>query len=340
MLAAVTEPAPASRRRRRLKLALGLIVLAPAGFVAFSLFYLRHRTWEIPAEWRAPALAKAEPVPAAGNDHDDGLWLTWLGVTGYRLNDGVTTLLVDPTPTRPSGLGLLLPCESDPELAKEWCPKADVILVNHAHHDHALDVPTIARQTGAQVYGSQSSVNLCLSRGVPAAQTHVIKGGDTLTLGTFQVEVVACYHSAIAGIQNPMAGVIPPDAGSLRWWQFGQDGCFAFRIKGGDVTLWDHPTSTYLPGSLGARTAPNLIVGITGEPLTEERAKGIVSECKPRRVLPTHYDNFLQPIGKGLSLLPGLDIEEARRHVEAADPKAAWWVLDFNQTVFLPPDED
>ena len=47
----------------------------------------------------------------------------------------------------------------------------------------------------------------------------VVKPGDHLTLGTFTVDVRSSRHTDIAGISQPMSGVIPPDAGSLWFWQ-------------------------------------------------------------------------------------------------------------------------
>lgn len=327
------EQPPRRRRRTCLRLALVGLVAFPPLFLLVALFRTRHIPWDIPAEWRAPA--PPGPPPASGGA---GLWVTYLGVTGYRITDGKTTLLVDPTPTRPSGLELLGAIESDAALVASWCPKADAVLVNHAHHDHVLDVPNVAKHTGAVVFGSPSTLGYCRSRAVPEAQLKPTKAGDRLAIGSFTVDVRGSYHTAIFGKENPLAGRIPDDAGALRWWEFGQDGCFAFRLAAGGATLWFHPTSTYQPGGLGGLEARTIILGITGERLTLERAKGVLTESKAARVLPTHFDNFLQPIGKGMGLLLDLDIDAARETVRQASPQAAWWVLDFGQTVHLPPD--
>lgn len=323
-------PAPASRRRRRALAALVGLLLSPLALYGVSRFYFRHVPWSVPEALRAP---QAPPVGTQG-----GLWVRYLGVTGYEVTDGKTVVLLDPTLTRPSGNEMLGALEPDEAVVAQHVTRADFILVNHAHHDHALDVPLIARRTGATVYGSASTLNLCRSRGVAEGQLREATPGTRLTLGTFTVDVRPSRHTAILGIENPMAGVIPPDAGPLRFWEFGQDGCLVYRLEAGGATLWFHPTTTYDQGDLAGLSAATLILGVTGQPLRPERAREIFAEARPRRVLPTHFDNFLQPLSMGLALMPGLDLDAARASIDAASPGLPVWVLDFGQTVHLPPD--
>jgi L-ascorbate metabolism protein UlaG (beta-lactamase superfamily) len=315
------------RARRILLGSLGLVVGLPLAFVAFATYHLRHVPYAIAARDRAPAFDPA----AAG-----GLTVRFLGCTGYEVSDGKTTILLDPTPTRPTPLELLRPIRPDEALGARVCPKADYILVNHAHHDHALDVPAIARRTGAMVVGSRSACNLARSRGVE--RVHEARPGERLELGTFTVEVRASRHTDLFGSPNHMTGTIPPDAGELYFWQYTQDATLCYRLESGGSSIWFHPTSTYAPGELGGRPAGTLIVGVTGEPVTEEKLRGLLSECRPERVLPTHYDNFFQPLDRGLALLPEADLEKARALVAAIAPAATWWVLDYGERVRSPAD--
>lgn len=316
----------------RKKLLLSLPVVLPALLVVAYLVFTRHVPWKVtqahapPASWRAPL--------AAGS----GLTLKYLGVSGYELTDGTTTVLLDPTPTRPPPLALITgPVDADPAIGAQVCPKADVILVNHTHHDHAIDVPAIALRTGALVVGSQNTVNLALSRGVPKEKTRVVKSGDTLTVGGFTIDVRASRHTDIV-VSNPMAGVIAPDAKSLWFWEYALDDTLAYRLAAGGASVWFHPTSTYAAGELGGLQAPTLIVGVTGEKQTKEKIAGLLGESRARRVLPTHYDNFFQPYERGLALMPGLDLDDAKQLFLAADAQLEWGVLDFGEAIALPPD--
>lgn len=307
---------------------LGVVV---AGFLVWS----RHVPWTVPEADRGPSSLRA-PVDLA----DGGLSVRFLGVSGYEISDGTTVVLLDPTPTRPPPLALLLPIDADEALGARECPKADLILVNHTHHDHALDVPAIAKRTGALVAGSQNTVNLARSRGVVEAKTRVVKAGDRFTVGGFSIEVGRSRHTDIAGMSQPMSGVVSPTAGRLWFWQFALDETLFYRLEANGTSIWYHPTSTWADGEIapGGPGAGTLIVGVTGETQTVEKARGLLGAARPRFVLPTHYDNFFQPWEKGLAQMPGLDLPAARRVFESVDAGTTWVVLDQGERIVLPPD--
>jgi L-ascorbate metabolism protein UlaG (beta-lactamase superfamily) len=307
-----------------------LVSIVLALLFAFLLF-ARHVPYEIPAHLRGP-MALREPI-------DGGISLKYLGVSGYEISDGINTVLLDPTPTRPLPLALLKgPIDSDDAIATTWCPKADLILVNHTHFDHALDVASIAKRTGAQIWGSQSTVNLALSRGVNPEQTKVVHAGDSLIFKGFKIDVVNSRHTDIAGISNPMSGTISPTAGPLYFWEYTIDETLAFRLEAHGTSIWWHPTSTFSTGELHALEATNLIVGVTGEKATPEKALAIFGEAKPMRIFPTHYDNFFQPIKKGLAKMPELDFESVFQIYSALPGKPDFVTLDYGETIFLGPD--
>ncbi|MFT3710985.1 MAG: MBL fold metallo-hydrolase [Archangium sp.] len=317
---------------RRLKIALAApFVLFALVLVAWFIF-THHKPWAIPAEHRPPASW------VSANGSDAGITVRSLGVSGFEFSDGVTTVLTDPTPTRPDPVELITgPVVADPKLGEKWCPKADVILVNHAHYDHALDVGEIAKRTGALVVGSQNAVNLALSRGVAPEKTRVVKSGDVLTVGGFTIDVRSSRHTDIL-VKQPMSGVIPPDAKPTWFWGYALDDTFAYRLTANGTSIWFHPTSTYAAGELGGLRADTLIVGVTGEKQTPQKVKGLLDESHAKRVLPTHFDNFFQPMSKGLALMPGLDLDGARKLFLDENPKLEWGVLDYGEVVTLPVD--
>lgn len=315
-------------RRAKALLATPLILVTTL-LIAWFLF-TRHVPYEIPPQHRAPTSWKTA---------DAGITVRSLGVTGFEISDGVTTVLTDPTPTRPDPVALITgPIDADPALGSKWCPRADVILVNHAHFDHALDVGAIAKRTNALVVGSQNAINLALSRGVSPDKTRVVKSGDTLTVGAFTIDVRSSRHTDIL-VSQPMSGVIPPDAKPTWFWGYALDDTFAYRLTANGTTIWFHPTSTYAAGELGALPAKTLIVGVTGEKQTPEKIRGLLNESHARRILPTHFDNFFQPMDKGLALMPGLNLDRARQLFLDVDPNLEWGALDYGETITLPPDE-
>lgn len=54
-------------------------------------------------------------------------------------------------------------------------------MITHGHPDHALDMPYIAKKTGATVVGTQSTADLARAGGVADPQVKVVKGGEDWT---------------------------------------------------------------------------------------------------------------------------------------------------------------
>jgi L-ascorbate metabolism protein UlaG (beta-lactamase superfamily) len=326
-----TPPRPRRWKLWVLVAALALLVGAPCLLVIVGSVYLRHVPYEIPAEWLAPAPPQEPP--------QGGLTVRWVGVSGFVVSDGQTTLVLDPAVTRPQVTELISgSLGPDQALVDHYFPgPVDYVLVNHAHYDHAIDAPPLALDKGATVVGSLSTVNLCRSRGVPEEQLIEVQGGERLTLGTFTVDVGAVEHSPVLGQRQPMPGVIPADAGDLCFYDYTQDGCRIYRLEGGGATVWFHPTSMYTEGELGGKTAETLIMGVSGAEITPQTMH-ILREAKPRRIVPTHYDNFFQPLAKGMALLPMIDMAATRQLMLDADPDLDVWLLDYDQTIYLPPD--
>ncbi len=309
-------------RKRALQLVAGAAT-ALVLLVGFASFRMRHRPY------------RPGPLPAIKGS---GLKLRYTGISGYELSDGKTTILLDPVSTRPSIRRILLgPLSTDDALSAKVFPKADFIIVNHAHYDHAIDAPAIALRTGAVLVGSRSTCRLARSRGVAPEKLIEVAGGETLTLGTFTVKVARSRHVAFLGRPEIMSGTIPEDAGALWFFQYVQDSALAFRLESAGRSVWFHPTSTYAPHELLGLDARTLILGVNGEAITAGKMAGIAAEVPGAAlIVPTHFDNFFQPLSKGLTVMPGVDLDDVRLLAEKALPKAGFAVLDFDQTIDLP----
>lgn len=47
-----------------------------------------------------------------------------------------------------------------------YVSRADFVLLSHSHFNHAMDMPHIARKTGATVIGTESTANIARASGV------------------------------------------------------------------------------------------------------------------------------------------------------------------------------
>ena len=225
---------------------------------------------------------------------DNHVYLRWLGVAGIELTMGDQILVIDPFLTRPP-LGKLLFKQIDPNhaLVAKSVPRSDFLLVTHSHYDHLIDVSDIPGYTGASVYGSPNTSQLCSILNVPQHQNHQIHIGDHLSLGRFQVEVLPAEQQTtpidhlINGPLRP--GLKPP----LRVLDYRMDCCFSFRIQVGRYSLLH-----------GAEPVPAEILCIAPFILST-RYKTLLQKVQPKLIIPIHWDNMFRPLSKPLRRMFG-----------------------------------
>src|SRR5258708_40356377 len=104
---------------------------------------------------------------------DTTVGMRWLGVAGTELSGDGRTLLIDPFVSRPPArrlwAGRVAP---DGALVAEKVPQGDVVLVTHAHWDHIMDVPEVARPPRPPAYGSPHPRSLPPAPRGPPAPPH------------------------------------------------------------------------------------------------------------------------------------------------------------------------
>jgi len=85
-------------------------------------------------------------------------------LNGYQFEASGHALLVDPYFTRAGLTAVALQQRIEPNEARiafglqHVRPRADAVLVTHAHFDHLLDVPEIMRQTNARLVASNADL--------------------------------------------------------------------------------------------------------------------------------------------------------------------------------------
>jgi L-ascorbate metabolism protein UlaG (beta-lactamase superfamily) len=125
---------------------------------------------------------------------DGRIELTHYGSAAWKITDGKHTVLLDPyfTRLRYSGNRFgMLPANaapgderpaysfdeivpSDTETIDRHIHEATHVLLSHAHFNHCMDMPHIAKKTGAHVVGSYSATNIAIS--TPASCPRACRG--------------------------------------------------------------------------------------------------------------------------------------------------------------------
>ena len=135
-----------------------------------------------------------------------------------------------------------------PYCGAEWFHLADFkhakyICVTHGHEEHFLDVPVIARETGATVIGSPSVCSfLKWRRGIPASQMRTIdpKRFETISVPGFTLSAFRWKHRDINLPRALSRALFHGNATQLSWaWSSATRAPFYSPYTGFHVTLPD-----------------------------------------------------------------------------------------------------
>ncbi len=290
-----------------------------------------------------------------------GIELSYLGNAGWQITDGKTVILVDPYLTRAK-----MPTPNDPVRADDPRPlvswndiaqsdtavidahirRADFILVTHTHPDHVLDVPYIARKTGALVIGTESTIRYARACGVPAGQLLTVKGGDDLEFQVFSLRVIPSLHGILrhlpglpARLEPPPPDVFPADAKPpFRFVDFVEGGTLAYLIRLNGVRVLAFGSMNYMEREVEGLRPDVALVGA----MTERREIYHYTERlmralgDPPLVLPTHWDAFNVPYG--MSQQPAIDrVQSFVAEVKAASPRTRVIVPAYFQPIRIQP---
>jgi L-ascorbate metabolism protein UlaG (beta-lactamase superfamily) len=234
-------------------------------------------------------------------------------------DDGETQLLLDGFITRlpQEALSTLQTDKAlvDSVLSRVGVERLKALFVAHSHFDHALDVAYIAQQTGAQLCGSESTLNIGRGGDLPEAQMTLYEVGKPVPIGQFSVTVLPSKHSPpIPGINDNLGMVIDkPLRQPANFYAYSEGGSFDFLIQHGDHSILVKPAANYIEGALDGVRADVffLATGTLGNqdlPFREAFYGQTVTKVQPQLVIPIHWDNFLLPLSKSLVSLTDEDL--------------------------------
>jgi L-ascorbate metabolism protein UlaG (beta-lactamase superfamily) len=214
----------------------------------------------------------------------------WLGNAGFEFKFGKTILLVDPFLTRPNQSHVYFgQVDPDSQAIQTQIKGCNHILVSHTHFDHFMDVPEIARKTGALMHGSLNTCELACVMGVPGQQIHEINAYDEFSIDGVQVKVIPAAHPWIPGYTRGRLkkDLKPP----LKLRDYRMDTCLSFLIffHGKRILVWSSTrTEEAMPADM-------LICRAVSSESWYER---ILERVQPNVVIPSHWDDMFRPLSE------------------------------------------
>ena len=247
------------------------------------------------------------------------LRLTHLGAAGWEITDGQTTILMDPYLSRlryRARFGLMDTPELPGDTRRVFGPdddlvcdtaavdaritRADFILHSHSHFNHTLDMPHIARKTGAIVIGTESTAVLARAGGVPEAQILTVHGGEDYEFGALSIKIIPSLHSALNGKHYYDGRVFPRDfRGPRRMDNDVEGGTLAYMVRfAGHKILW-FGSMNYLEREVHGLRPDVALIAAARQRLEIHDYTGRLMRAldRPRLVFATHWDEQSLPFG-------------------------------------------
>jgi L-ascorbate metabolism protein UlaG (beta-lactamase superfamily) len=296
---------------------------------------------------------------AAGLPAQSRITLSYLGTAGWEISDSRTVILIDPYLSRlkrvtPNDAVLsddLRPTftnedavKSDESVIDAHIQHADYILITHTHGDHSMDMPYIAKKTGAKVIGTESTVNFARASGVPNAQLITVKGGEDYQFDSFSVRVIPSLHGVLRRAPNiatlagpPLPTIIPANVKApIRLGELVEGGTLAYLIRFDGRQILAFGSTNYIEREVDGLRPDVALVGAMPErrEIYDYTARLLRLLGYPRLVLPTHSDQFNIPYNVSQeSAIKRLQSFIAE--VKAASPKTQVLVPEYFRPIQL-----
>ena len=236
--------------------------------------------------------------------------VTYLGVNGFQFETGGHVLLVDPYFTR-IGLwsaALNQPIESNPDRVNEGLrhvrPRADALLVTHAHFDHLLDAPEIMRRTYARLVAGPTEIRLVESFGISPNRCQIVKQRTVRKIGPWTIRAFAAQHDRLFGkVPFDRCPPAPREREKLPVkasdWCVGEPLAFVIEAAGKRIYI----DSGGVPGAPPDPRIKDVDLAILGVALPDSRERfgEAVRQLRPRYILPSHQDDMFGPIDRGFT---------------------------------------
>lgn len=118
--------------------------------------------------------------------------LQWFSTAAFTLTEGDEAIAFDPFLGLPLG-------RRWPQLEGSAFQKASAIFVTHGHVDHILEIPTLLKGSKAPIHATATPCRTLMRHGMAPDRLRVIRPGDAVNVGPFQVKAYRGRHCKFDG---------------------------------------------------------------------------------------------------------------------------------------------
>lgn len=254
-----------------------------------------------------PAARAAATVRPAGRA---GVSMRWLGVAGWELNIDGRILYFDPYVSRfdyTAEGGALRP---DPTVVTTLLATGrlagppELIMVSHGHWDHLSDVPQLLGRPGwgdavIRTMGGETQRNLLTAMGVSEqrlANFITVSGGEDLTFGPYQVQVVRSLHSQSKGYGYGYPGLrVAPPPPPTKVSELVEGGTLAYQVTVPDrIKILMFGGTNFVERELAGLRPDVVAISMTDFSSVNRYLERLLTVLGgPRYVIPVHNDDMI-----------------------------------------------
>lgn len=263
--------------------------------------------------------------------------LRYLGTAGLVVESQQHTVVMDPFVTRPGLLTTAFrPLVPNVPAIRSKIPRANDVLVGHAHHDHVLDAPEVCRHTGARFIGGPDACQVARAAGLPETQIRSTQGREEIISGPGRIRGLPSQHGKVifGRVLNPGNIPAPPPWPPrlrdlkhglvLNWW-----------LELGGVRIVHIDSADYFDEELEGLGADVVCLCTVGRHFRPNYVRGVVERLKPRIIIPCHWDWFFTPYSAPPRELPGVDVAGFMEEIRSFGVRPV--LLPFDGQVGLAP---
>lgn len=193
----------------------------------------------------------------------------------------------------------------------------DAVIPCHAHHDHALDVGEVMKQTTAMLIGNAATLKMAQAYGLPQNRMYEAKVGGMVQLGDFVLRFFDGRHSCV---KLPMGVVKCGDGaleGDFHWpakiGDFKEGGSWSIYVEHPKGNFLIHGSPNYLPGAFeGYPVKPDAVflatagLGKQDAEFKETYYRELVGQFNVKKVVAIHWNDFTLSLDEDLQPFPYL----------------------------------
>lgn len=247
-----------------------------------------------------PFPTAAAPFPLAG-DASLGVTVTWTGVAGFVLERAGTRIAFDPFVSRPGMWATVArrPRVDEAEVARRFAG-LDAVFVGHAHYDHAMDLPAVARVSpAARIVGGAVVGELVRRLDVEPRRFELATDGARFRAGPFTVQALASRHGHVPFVRHFDRVELPATGVPKTPFRYPRGEVFAWRVEVGERAIHVHG-SAGIDEHVLARQAPAdvLVACLAARRGTPRYLDRLAARLTPRVLVPCHHDDFFRPLSE------------------------------------------